>query len=85
LPLGTLVRLPAFVRLSCDPDPAFPCSLLDKGLYLLNSVAATPSFEKAVDLPAGYPAATLDVPHPIGGDLYVRLHDAPDIANRLTL
>ena len=85
LPLGTLVRLPAFVRLSCDPDPASPCRLLGKGLYLLNSVAATPSFEKAVDVPAGYPAATLDVPHPIGGDLYVRLHDAPDIANRLTL
>jgi hypothetical protein len=84
LPLGTLVRLPHLHQLTCPTDPAAPCSLAGEGLYLLASLSARRDFEGAVSVADGYPGATLSVPHPAPGeDLYVRLHDAPELVSRL--
>jgi hypothetical protein len=84
LQLGTLVRLPTLTRLDCSIPSAPNCRLFGDSLYLIQSVATTPGFDKPTDVPIGYPAPFLDVPRPVDGGLYVRLHDAPDIINRLT-
>jgi hypothetical protein len=87
LPLGTLVRVPGLKQLSCPPgsDSAMACNLSGDGLYLLASVSAKPDFEDARSVPEGYPGFTLTVPHPVDGVLYIRLHDAPEVVNRLAV
>jgi len=82
LPLGTLVRTPKLAKLNC-PSATGACQLSGEGLYLIRSVAVSPAFDKPVDVPTGYAAPTLEVAHPIDGNLYLRLHDAPDIVNRI--
>jgi hypothetical protein len=82
--LGTLVRLPRLKQVTCPADPAAPCSLSGEGLYLLASIAARQDFDGAVSVPEGYPGFTLKVPRPAAdGTLYLRLHDAPEVVNRL--
>lgn len=82
--LGTLVRLPRVKQVTCPADPAAPCSLNGEGLYLLASIAARQDFDSAVSVPEGYPGFTLKVPRPAAdGTLYLRLHDAPEVVNRL--
>jgi hypothetical protein len=81
LPLGTLVRLPRLKALTCS---GAACSLTGEGLYLLASISAKPDFEGATSVPEGYPGSTLNVPSPgANGALYVRLHDAPEVVNRM--
>jgi len=83
LDLGTLVRLPRLKQVACAPDHAAPCTLSGEGLFLLASVSATPDFDGAASVAEGYPGFTLPVPHPVSGTLFVRLHDAPEIVNRV--
>ncbi|MBU3076780.1 hypothetical protein [Sphingomonas quercus] len=83
LPLGTLVRLPSLSRFECATPPQSGCRLTGDGLYLIQSVSTTPGFETKLDVPLGYPGTTLDVPQPADGRLYIRLLDAPDVANWL--
>jgi hypothetical protein len=85
LDLGTLVRMPRLKALTCPADPATPCTLAGDALYLLASVAATPDFESATSVPEGFPGFTLTVPHPVAGTLYVRLHDAPEVVDRISV
>ncbi len=61
-------------------EPAsVPCTVSGSDLYLLDAVSATPGFEQAVTVPAGFAQGTLQVPRPADGHtLYLRLRDDPD-------
>jgi hypothetical protein len=81
-PLAALVRLPALKALKCREGPASPCELIGSNLYLIDSVASDPGFSHAIKAPEGFPGYALSVPHPTGGKLYIRLHDAPWVVNQ---
>ena len=86
LGVGTLVRLPRLKALDCPADPASKCTLRGEALYLLASVSATREFDNATSIPEGYPGATLAVVRPDqNGTLFVRLHDAPEVINRVAI
>jgi hypothetical protein len=86
LDVGTLVRLPRLRALDCPAAPAATCTLRGDALYLLASVSATREFENATSVPEGYPASTLPTVRPAPDrTLYVRLHDAPEVVNRLNI
>ena len=85
MPLATLVRLPRLASLECPSTPEVACRLSGADLYLLDSVAADAQFHSAVQVPDGFPGTTLPVPHPPGGDLYVRLRDDPSIVDAATV
>jgi hypothetical protein len=85
LPLGTLVRLPAFKELRCPRGLAKPCTLAGNNLFLAASVSASAEFTNAVDVPADFTGTQLSVPHPTGGTLYVRLRDDPDNVQSVVL
>ena len=85
LGVGTLVRLPRLKTLDCAAAPATTCTLHGEALYLLASVAATHDADNVTSVPEGYPASTLTVMPPgPDGALYIRLHDAPEVINRVT-
>lgn len=81
--LGTLVRLPQLKELTCPPDPAARCSLAGENLFLIESLSATPGFEQPLTVPEGYPNASIAVPRPIDGGLYLRLRDDPGASGRI--
>ena len=81
LPLATLVRLPTFRDLKCPDAPDQPCELTGSKLFLVDSVSNDPQFDHPTQVPEGFPGYVLPVPHPIGGQLYVKLHDDPSIVN----
>jgi hypothetical protein len=83
LAVGTLVRLPRLKALDCPADPAAKCTLRGEALYLLASVSASREFDTATSIPEGYPGTTLAVVRPVKDSLFVRLHDAPELINRL--
>lgn len=86
LPVGTLVRLPRIRQVTCSAAAPAPCTLQGEGLYLLASVSARQDFDGAANVPEGFPGGSLSVPHPgVDGVLYLRLHDAPEIVNRVTV
>ncbi|HEY1926137.1 MAG TPA: hypothetical protein VGG92_01615 [Caulobacteraceae bacterium] len=76
-PLGTLVRLPKIDGLACHEGST--CRLKGDDLFLIASVSASPKFEDPVTVPNGFPGASIEVPHPHDGRLYVKLHDDPDV------
>ncbi len=80
-PLATLVRLPAFRDLKCPDSPDKPCKLTGSKLYLVDSVSNDPAFDHPAQVPEGFPGYMLPVPHPVGGELYVKLRDDPAIVN----
>jgi hypothetical protein len=84
-PLASLVRLPLLKELICPPTPDLACKLVGTNLFLIDSVADTPTSKHPVSVPDGFLGAALPVPHPNGGPLYVRLRDNPQIANPMTL
>lgn len=84
-PLATLVRLPALKTLECPPTPELACRLSGSNLYLIDSVAATASFDKPVFVPDGFLGGSLPVPHPKSGTLYLKLRDDPQVVNPTTL
>ena len=85
LSLGTLVRLPGFKELHCPHNPARPCTLTGTNLFLAESVASSPEFENAVDIPADFTGTQLTVPHPLNGILYLKLRDDPSTVQTLAL
>jgi hypothetical protein len=85
LPLATLVRLPALRELKCATGGDMPCRLSGSNLFLIDSVSATAQFEEPVHVPPGFLGATLAVPRPAAGKLYVRLRDNPDVVNPVSL
>jgi hypothetical protein len=80
-PLATLVRVPALKELKCEPGPERSCQLMGANLFLIDAVAADPAFARATKVPAGFPGFALTTPHPVGGKLYLRLHDDPSAVN----
>jgi hypothetical protein len=85
LPLGTLVRLPGFKELHCPHSPSRPCTLTGTNLFLADSVAASPDFDNAVEIPADFTGTQLSVPHPVNGVLYLKLRDDPATVQTLGL
>jgi hypothetical protein len=82
-PLATLVRLPAFHDLKCPDSPDQPCKLTGSSLFLVDSVSNNPQFDHPTQVPEGFPGYALTVPHPTGGQLYVKLHDDPSVVNQV--
>jgi hypothetical protein len=85
LPLGTLVRLPGFKELHCPRSVAKPCTLSGTNLFLAASIAVTPEFDNAADVPPEFTGTQLSVPHPNNGVLYLKLRDDPKTVQTLTL
>jgi hypothetical protein len=85
LTLGTLVRLPGFKELHCPHAVAKPCTLSGSNLFLAASIAATPEFDNAADVPPDFTGTELSVPHPVNGVLYLKLRDDLETAQTLTL
>ena len=84
-PLATLVRLPELHDLKCPPGPDEQCRLSGSNLFLVDSVASDPQFEHPIEVPDGFPGYVLPVPHPEGGELYLKLRDDPSVVNQVTL
>ena len=85
MPLGTLVRLPGFKDLRCPRSLAKPCTLTGSNLFLAASIGATPNFDGATDVPPNFTGTQLSVPHPVNGNLYLRLRDDPPTVQTLML
>lgn len=80
-PLGTLVRLPALQELKCPATPELACKLSGSNLFLVESVSSDPKFAHPVQVPDGFPGYSMPVPHPVDGNLYVKLRDDPNVIN----
>jgi hypothetical protein len=85
LSLGTLVRLPGFKELHCPRSVSKACTLTGSNLFLARSIASTPDFDNAVDVPADFTGTQLTVPHPVNGLLYLKLRDDPETVQTLAL
>ena len=84
-PLANLVRLPMLKKLDCPATPELACKLTGSSLYLIDSVSADAQFAKPVTVPDGFLSSTMPVPHPLGGTLYLKLRDNPQIVNPIAL
>ena len=84
-PLATLVREPSLKELDCPDDPNLECTLKGTSLFLLDAVAADPRFAQSAVVPEGFIGATLAVPRPVNGTLYVKLRDDPSDVNTANL
>ena len=80
-PLANLVRLPVLQELKCPTTPELACKLAGANLYLIDSIAGDADFTHAVNVPDGYLGNSIPVPHPVGGPLYVKLRDNPQVVN----
>jgi hypothetical protein len=80
-PLATLVRLPTLKSLKCPASMEQPCELSGSALFLIDALSRRPDFDRAVQVPEGFAGYTLAAPHPLGGRLYVKLHDNPSVIN----
>jgi hypothetical protein len=85
LPLGTLVRLPAFKDLRCPHSTQKSCVLVGANLFLAAAFSATPDFENPTDVPQDFTGTQLTVPHPTNGTLYIKLRDDPATVQTLNL
>jgi hypothetical protein len=85
LPLGVLVRVPAFKELRCAHTTAKSCTLVGSNLFLATSIAATPEFDNATEVPPDFTGTQLTVPRPTNGALYLKLRDDPATTQTLTL
>jgi hypothetical protein len=84
-PLATLVRLPELHDLKCPAGADEECRLSGSNLFLVDSVASDPHFDHPIEVPDGFPGYVLPVPHPEGGQLYLKLRDDPSVVNQVTL
>jgi len=85
LPLGTLVRLPAFKELRCPHSTARTCTLSGTNFFLAASVGSTPEFDNSTDVPLDFAGTQLSVPRPVNGVLYLKLRDDPATVQTITL
>jgi hypothetical protein len=83
--LATLVRLPELHDLKCPSGADQECRLSGSNLFLVDSVASDAAFAHPVEVPDGFPGYVLPVPHPEGGQLYLKLRDDPSVVNQVTL
>ena len=85
IPLGTLVRLPALKELRCPHVASRPCTLTGTNLFLAASVAATEDFGNPTDIPPDFTGGQVAVPHPINGNLFLKLRDDPQTVQTLSM
>lgn len=85
MPLGTLVRLPAFKELHCPRSIARPCLLTAGNLFLAESISASPDFSNPTEIPGDFTGDQIAVPHPVNGTLYLKLRDDPQTVQTLTM
>lgn len=85
MPLGSLVRVPAFHELRCPRIAAHPCLLFAANLFLVTELAADTSFNQPVEIPPDFTGTQLSVPHPANGALYLKLRDDANTVQTLTL
>jgi hypothetical protein len=83
--LGTLVRLPGFKELRCPHSVSKQCTLTGTNLFLAKSMASSPDFDNAVDVPADFTGMQLTVPHPVNGVLYLKLRDDPETVQTMAM
>ena len=84
-PLATVVRLPNLKEVHCSGNPDKQCTLSGTNLFLIDSVASDPQFERSVPVPTGFAEQTITVPRPNGTLLYIKLRDDPSAVNRAVL
>lgn len=83
-PLGTLVRLPVLRELTCETGRE-RCQLSGSDLFLIDQVAGDHAFDRAVQVPEGFPGYVMPVPRPAHGRLYLKLHDDPGVINEVSI
>lgn len=83
--LATLVRLPVLKEIKCPATVDLACKLSGSNLFLVDSVSSDPKFTHPVQVPDGFPGYSMPVPHPMDGNLYVKLRDDPTVVNLTTL
>lgn len=83
--LGTLVRLPVLKELKCPATAELACKLSGSNLFLVDSLSSDPKFTHPVQVPDGFPGYSMPVPHPVDGNLYVKLRDDPSTINLTAL
>ncbi len=79
------MRLPVLKDLTCPATPELACKLSGSNLFLVDSVSSDPQFNHPVQVPDSFPGYALPVPHPAGGQLYVKLRDDPSVINLASL
>jgi hypothetical protein len=84
-PLVTVVRLPMLKEVHCPGNPDQQCTLSGTNLFLIDSVASDPQFERSVPVPTGFAEQTITVPRPNGTLLYIKLRDDAAAVNRAVL
>ncbi|HLK70690.1 MAG TPA: hypothetical protein VKT19_01950, partial [Steroidobacteraceae bacterium] len=84
-PLATLVRLPTLRDLKCPASADLACQLSGANLFLIDSVSSDEHFAHATQVPDGFPGESLPVPHPTGGQLFVKLRDDVAVINSAAL
>jgi hypothetical protein len=84
-PLATLVRIPALKEIRCPDSADKPCQLSGTNLFLIDSVASDQQFAHNAPVPTDFIDATLSVPHPGDGGLYIKLRDDPSAINTIIL
>jgi hypothetical protein len=84
-PLAVLVRLPVLKEIRCSASLDKPCQLSGNNLYLIDSVASDPQFTHTAPVATGFLDATLSVPRPGDGGLYIKLRDDPATVSVATL
>ncbi len=85
MPLGTLVRIPGFRELRCPRSTTKPCTLTGSNLFLAQTIGATQDLSSGVEVPPDFTGGQLTVPHPVNGQLFVKLRDDPATVQTLTL
>lgn len=84
-PLVTLVRVPAVTQVHCPENADKPCTLSGSNLFLIDAVASDKDFTDQVAVPLGAVNPSIDVPHPAGPLLYIKLRDDPSVVSTLEL
>ena len=85
MPLGTLVRLPTLSGLVCTSTGEAACTLSGSDLYLISAVATDRVFSNPVAVPDGFVGASLTVPRPVNGTLFLKMRDDPDAIATATM
>jgi len=81
--LATLVRVPSLTGIRCPAASTKECTLSGSNLFLIDSVASDEGFSNSVSVPLGFVSSEISVPHPNGGQLYVKLRDNPAVVSVL--
>jgi hypothetical protein len=68
-----------------DKPVATPCTLSGTALYLIRSLALDSAFTEPIQVPEGFVDATVALPRPSSGTLFLKLRDDPQTIQTVTL